>query len=83
MYLIMGGAGSPWGALVGAIGINWLLEALQFTGSARYWILGLVLVVVIILRPQGLIARRTSGPRGRIPLVLGLCTPIAGLLRAA
>jgi branched-chain amino acid transport system permease protein len=59
MYLIIGGVGSPWGALFGAIGVTWLLEALRFTGSGRYWILGLLLVIVIILRPQGLFARRS------------------------
>jgi ABC-type branched-subunit amino acid transport system permease subunit len=67
MYLIIGGVGSPWGALVGAVGVTWLLEALRFTGSARYWILGLVLVVVIILRPQGLIARRGLKAEGEDP----------------
>lgn len=67
MYLIIGGVGSPWGALVGAVGVTWLLEALRFTGSARYWILGLVLVVVIILRPQGLIARRSLRAEGEDP----------------
>jgi branched-chain amino acid transport system permease protein len=65
MYLIIGGVGSPWGALVGAVGVTWLLEALRFTGSARYWILGLVLVVVIILRPQGLIARKSLRADGQ------------------
>jgi branched-chain amino acid transport system permease protein len=64
MYLIIGGVGSPWGALVGAVGVTWLLEALRFTGSSRYWILGLILVMVIIVRPQGLIARRSLKAEG-------------------
>lgn len=58
MYLIVGGTGTPWGAVVGAIGINWLLEALKFSGSDRFWILGVLLVVVIILRPRGLLPRK-------------------------
>jgi branched-chain amino acid transport system permease protein len=58
MYLIVGGLSSPWGAALGAIGINWLLEALKFTGSDRFWILGILLVVVVLSRPQGIIPRR-------------------------
>lgn len=58
MYLIVGGTGTPWGAVLGAIGINWLLEGLKFTGSARFWILGILLVVVVLLRPRGLLPRR-------------------------
>ena len=72
MYLIIGGVGSPWGALLGAVGVTWLLEALRFTGSGRYWILGLLLVIVIILRPQGLIARKSLKADGEDP---GLPTP--------
>lgn len=64
MYLIVGGTATPWGAVLGAIGINWLLEGLLFTGSARFWILGVLLVVVIILRPRGLLTRRNLPAEG-------------------
>ena len=81
MYLIIGGLSSPWGAVAGAIGVTWLLEALRFTGSSRYWILGLILVIVIILRPQGLIPRRSlraEGKRTGVPRKLGRGHPLAG-----
>ena len=64
MYLIVGGMSSPWGAVLGAIGINWLLEALKFSGSARFWILGVLLVLVVLSRPQGIIPRRNLPAEG-------------------
>ena len=66
---MIGGYGSPWGAIAGALGVWWLQEALRFPwtddGSVwfldqqdRYWILGLVLVLSVIFRQEGIILRR-------------------------
>jgi branched-chain amino acid transport system permease protein len=59
IYVVVGGLTTPWGAAVGAVGILWLLEALRFSVLDRYWILGLILVVVVLVRPKGLLVRRS------------------------
>lgn len=69
IFLVVGGRTTPWGAALGAVGVWWLQELLRFPWSAtnhlaflsqedRYWILGLVLVLVVLYRPQGMVARR-------------------------
>lgn len=69
IFLMIGGFSTPWGAVLGAIGVWWLQELLRFPWSDdgtfvfldqqdRYWILGVVLVVVVLFRQQGLIVRR-------------------------
>jgi len=67
--LMVGGLTTPWGALVGAVGVWWLQELLRYPWSSdghflfleqndRYWILGALLVIVVLFRPYGLIVRR-------------------------
>jgi urea transport system permease protein len=55
IWVAFGGRGTLWGALLGAISINWLRSLL--TGSApRLWpiILGGLFVTVVLFFPQGL-----------------------------
>jgi len=64
IWVAFGGRGTLWGALLGAISINWLRSVL--TASApRLWpiILGGLFVAVLMLFPQGLmgIGRRLRG----------------------
>jgi hypothetical protein len=41
-------------------------QLLLLSQADRYWVLGLVLIVVVVLRPDGLLKRRaTAYPRGR------------------
>lgn len=56
-YVIVGGLSTPWGAVLGAVGITWALELLRFSTLDRYWILGLILVLVVLLRPSGILKR--------------------------
>jgi len=69
IFLMVGGLTTPWGALVGAVGVWWLQELLRYPWSSdghflfleqndRYWILGALLVIVVLFRPYGLIVRR-------------------------
>jgi branched-chain amino acid transport system permease protein len=67
IFLMVGGMSTPWGAFFGAIGMWWFQEWLRFGNSGkflflnradRYWILGLVLVAVVLLRPTGALVRR-------------------------
>lgn len=65
--LLAGGLGSYRGVLVGAVGIQFILEAARNISlplsdsqiaSLRYIIVGVVLLVLAALRPQGLLGRR-------------------------
>ncbi len=69
IFLMIGGYGSPWGAVAGAIGVWWLQEILRYPWTEdgsfwlldqqdRYWILGLVLVATVIFRQEGAVVRR-------------------------
>ncbi len=62
--VIIGGAGSPWGPLVGAVTLVSLPEALRFVGlpdsvaaNVRQILYGSLLVLIMMLRPQGLVGR--------------------------
>lgn len=66
--VIIGGAGSPWGPLIGALILVILPEALRFVGfpstvaaNLRQIIYGILLVLMIILRPRGLVGRYGFG----------------------
>lgn len=70
MALIVGGVGSVWGALAGAFILFGVLEGSRFLrdlnfnisevdiASARLAFVGLVLVLLIMFRPQGLLGKR-------------------------
>lgn len=69
IFLMVGGLTTPWGAVFGAFAVWWLQELLRFPWTEngqflfldqqdRYWILGVVLVVVVLFRQKGLIVRR-------------------------
>jgi branched-chain amino acid transport system permease protein len=67
IFLVLGGYSSAWGAVLGAIGVTWIMEALRFNGGTflfldqqdRPWLLGLVLVIVLIISPDGAIRRKS------------------------
>jgi branched-chain amino acid transport system permease protein len=53
--VVLGGMGGFAGPIVGAALVVFLPERFRSLGDARYLVFGLVLVLVMILRPQGLI----------------------------
>lgn len=66
--VIIGGAGSKWGPLIGAAVLVVLPEALRFVGlpsavaaNLRQVIYGLVLVVMMMIRPRGLVGKYGFG----------------------
>jgi branched-chain amino acid transport system permease protein len=66
--VIIGGAGSPWGPLVGAAALVVLPEALRFVGfpsavaaNLRQIVYGALLVVMMMVRPRGLVGRYSFG----------------------
>jgi branched-chain amino acid transport system permease protein len=66
--VIIGGAGSPWGPLVGAFVLVTLPEALRFIGmpssvaaNMRQIFYGALLVIMMMFRPRGLVGRYGFG----------------------
>jgi branched-chain amino acid transport system permease protein len=60
VLVIFGGMGSMWGVLAGAALLEWLPEALRNTVpvSDRFIYYGLLVIVMMVFRPQGLIPSR-------------------------
>jgi branched-chain amino acid transport system permease protein len=66
--VIIGGAGSPWGSLIGAIMLVMLPEALRFIGmpssvaaNLRQIIYGGLLVFIMLFRPRGILGYYSFG----------------------
>lgn len=66
--VIIGGAGSRWGPVIGAVVLVTLPEALRFLGfpsevasNLRQIIYGILLVLMMMVRPQGLVGRYGFG----------------------
>lgn len=69
--MIVGGAGSFWGPVVGAVVLATLPEILRFIGlpnsvaaNIRQILYGGLLVVFMVLRPQGLMGKYAFGKGG-------------------
>jgi branched-chain amino acid transport system permease protein len=50
--------------VLGAVAVSYLPERLRFLNTSRYFWFGVVLVVMMVFRPQGLWPRRQHGRRG-------------------
>ena len=63
--VILGGLGTLWGSLLGALVFVLLNESMRFlpflpdelVGQARLAVLGLVIVALMLFRPQGLVGK--------------------------
>ena len=55
VYVAIGGIETLWGALFGAVFLIAVSESIQFVGEYRLMLYGTLMVVVIIVRPRGLI----------------------------
>ncbi|MEU7531961.1 branched-chain amino acid ABC transporter permease [Saccharothrix sp. NPDC042600] len=62
MAVVLGGMGSTRGVVVGAVVISVVPEVLRDLGAFRYVFFGVVLVVVMVLRPRGLWPARRREP---------------------
>jgi branched-chain amino acid transport system permease protein len=56
--VVLGGMGGFAGPIVGAAIIIFLPEQFRSVGDARFLVVGLVLILMMILRPQGIIPSR-------------------------
>jgi branched-chain amino acid transport system permease protein len=64
---VLGGTGSPWGAVLGVVLITLLPELLRGLGDYRPLINGIILILIMLYSPQGLwgliqLARRSPKP---------------------
>lgn len=65
MAVVLGGMGSTPGVVVGALVISLLPELLRGAENWRYFIFGVLLIVVMIFRPQGIWPHTPSEPTPR------------------
>lgn len=69
LFVLIGGAQTAWGPLVGSLFFTLLPELLRIGGSSRYVVFGTAIVVMMILRPEGIVTRdlvRRLSPRQRL-----------------
>ena len=59
--VVLGGLGNKWGAVIGGFAVAYLPERLRFIDDKRFVLFGLVLIAMMIFRPQGLLPRRLGG----------------------
>jgi branched-chain amino acid transport system permease protein len=66
IFLLFGGIQTMWGPVLGAILLTALPEALRFAKEYRLIVYGLIIVIVILKRPQGLLSRTPTGIEKRL-----------------
>ncbi|WP_343733236.1 branched-chain amino acid ABC transporter permease [Duganella sp.] len=68
MYMLVGGIGTMLGPLLGAIGMPWLTQQLQFLQDYRFVVFGPLLVVLVIFLPRGVVGTWMAWRRRKAPL---------------
>ena len=66
LFVLIGGVQTAWGPLAGSLFFTLLPELFRVGGSWRYLIFGVVIVVMMMLRPEGIVTRsmiRRLSPR--------------------
>jgi len=61
IFLLFGGLQTMWGPVLGAVVLTAAPELLRFTNEYRLIVYGLIIVLVVLLRPQGLLVRTPTG----------------------
>jgi branched-chain amino acid transport system permease protein len=61
--VVMGGLGNRWGAVVGGALVAYLPERFRFVGDKRFMWFGLVLMFMMLFRPEGLLPRKLAKRR--------------------
>jgi len=56
--VVFGGMGNIWGVVLGASILSYLPERIRFISNAREFVFGLALVVMMNIRPEGLLPRK-------------------------
>jgi branched-chain amino acid transport system permease protein len=63
--VVLGGMGSIWGSVAGAIVLTILPELLREISEYRLIVYGFIMVMVTLLRPQGLFGRQARRKKER------------------
>lgn len=63
IFLLCGGLQGLWGPVLAAMLLTAAPEVLRFTDEFRLILYGLIIVLVVLWRPNGLLTRRPTGPR--------------------
>jgi branched-chain amino acid transport system permease protein len=58
LYVLIGGTQTAWGALIGASFFTIIPEVLRMGEDWRFFIFGVIIVVMMILRPEGMVTRQ-------------------------
>jgi branched-chain amino acid transport system permease protein len=66
IFLLFGGLQTLWGPVLGAVLLTALPVMLRFTNEYRLILYGLIIVLVVLLRPDGLLTRTPTGRPIRI-----------------
>jgi len=66
IFLLFGGLQTMWGPVLGAVILTAAPELLRFTNEFRLILYGLIIVLVVLLRPQGLLTRIPTGRAKRL-----------------
>jgi branched-chain amino acid transport system permease protein len=61
IFLLFGGLQTLWGPVLGATLLTAIPEMLRFANSYRLIVYGLIIVLVVLWRPDGLLTRRATG----------------------
>ena len=71
LFVLIGGTQTAWGPLVGSLFFTVLPELMRVGGSWRYVVFGMAIVLMMVLRPEGIVTRalvaRLSWRKGRKP----------------
>ncbi len=67
IFLLFGGMYTLWGPVLGAVLLTVLPESLRFANEYRLILYGLIIVAVVLYRPEGLLARRPTGLKPKPP----------------
>jgi branched-chain amino acid transport system permease protein len=62
LFVIVGGINSYWGPLLGSVTVASLIETLRAFTSMRYVLLGGILAILMVVRPNGVLGRRPYRP---------------------
>lgn len=57
LFVLIGGAQTAWGPLVGTVFFTLLPEVLRIGGSWRFVVFGVAIVLMMMWRPQGVVTR--------------------------
>ena len=57
LFVLIGGAQTAWGPLAGSLFFTILPELFRIGGSWRYFVFGVLIVLMMVVRPEGIVTR--------------------------